>query len=234
MSSTSWQCYDLWFLPLFVLSPLTVVINVRGWTLSSWTPVMFLCCLLDFVVWTSCKTSTSTSFSKTLMLQNCCSQDQLVREHNAKYNPRGVKRGEPSTGDNSEGSEEGPDKKRLCIEKTMSLSDESLMEDKPHGLTDPFFSMNSHVWSNALWISSLLFSETCGSESSQGDVDMRHLQDVFRQERRCPMDWSWKTRSSSGNPFVDWAFRIRVWWLCPWHWILDTFDLIILNHLLSC
>ena len=101
---------------------------------------MFLCCLLDFVVWTSCKTSTSTSFSKTLMLQNCCSQDQLVREHNAKYNPRGVKRGEPSTGDNSEGSEDGPDKKRLCIEKTMSLSDESLMEDKPHGLTDPFFS----------------------------------------------------------------------------------------------
>ena len=97
---------------------------------------MFLYCPTGFcglVVSSSCSISPSISFSKTQM--SC--QEELVRDHNARFNPRGVKRGEPSTGDNAEGSEEGPERKRLCVEKSMNLSDESLIEDKPHSWTDP-------------------------------------------------------------------------------------------------
>jgi len=39
-----------------------------------------------------------------------------------------VKRGEPSNAENE--AREEPERKRLCIEKAMNLSDESLLEDK--------------------------------------------------------------------------------------------------------
>ena len=62
------------------------------------------------------------------ILQSCYCQEQLIRDHNNRFNPRGVKRGEPSNAENE--AREEPERKRLCIEKTMNLSDESLLEDK--------------------------------------------------------------------------------------------------------
>lgn len=55
-------------------------------------------------------------------------QAALIAEHNAKYNPRGIKRGAEESGNSQEQAQ--PDVKRLCIEKTMALSDEALIENK--------------------------------------------------------------------------------------------------------
>lgn len=55
-------------------------------------------------------------------------QVALIAQHDAKYNPRGIKRGAEEFGNSQEQVQ--PDVKRLCIEKTMALSDEALIEDK--------------------------------------------------------------------------------------------------------
>ena len=70
----------------------------------------------------------STQSCRFEILQSCYCQEQLIRDHNNRFNPRGVKRGEPSNAENE--AREEPERKRLCIEKAMNLSDESLLEDK--------------------------------------------------------------------------------------------------------
>lgn len=66
------------------------------------------------------------------------SQEDLIKAHNAKYNPRGVKRGGASDEQAAETNQ--PAAKRICLEKTMALSDESSIADKYLGsssLEDP-------------------------------------------------------------------------------------------------
>ena len=55
-------------------------------------------------------------------------KERLIREHNARYNPRGVKRGAeaPAESDQSE----GPGHKRLRVEKSVPMTEESMIEDK--------------------------------------------------------------------------------------------------------
>ncbi|CAK9088334.1 Uncharacterized protein SCF082_LOCUS41712 [Durusdinium trenchii] len=54
--------------------------------------------------------------------------EDLIKAHNAKYNPRGVKRGGASDEQAAETNQ--PAAKRICLEKTMALSDESSIADK--------------------------------------------------------------------------------------------------------
>ncbi|CAK8991868.1 Uncharacterized protein SCF082_LOCUS2843, partial [Durusdinium trenchii] len=54
--------------------------------------------------------------------------EALIKDHNARYNPRGVKRGAEPSEQPSAKSEE-PQQKKLCIDKTMPLVDECLIPD---------------------------------------------------------------------------------------------------------
>jgi len=58
----------------------------------------------------------------------------LIEAHNSRYNPRGVKRGAEPAAEAGGGQSGEPAVKRLCIEKSKDLSDESMMEDKPLGM----------------------------------------------------------------------------------------------------
>lgn len=58
-------------------------------------------------------------------------QELLIREHNRRYNPKGAKRGAEEV--HGEARSEEPESKRLCIDKTRDLTDESLMDDKTLG-----------------------------------------------------------------------------------------------------
>ena len=55
----------------------------------------------------------------------------MIREHNVRYNPKGVKRGVEEV--HGETTAVEPESKRLCIDKTRALTDESLLEDKTLG-----------------------------------------------------------------------------------------------------
>ena len=92
------------------------------------------------------------------------SKEQLVAAHNKKYNPRGIKRGEPTESENATAVE--PEAKRLCIEKNKPLSEESMIQDKllSYWLLNTFCvsaeSLNPRIIDKAnLWYS--LFVEWC-------------------------------------------------------------------------
>lgn len=58
----------------------------------------------------------------------CHCQEALIKAHDAKYNPHGIKRGAEEI-QSAETPE--PEKKKLCVDKSQPLTDESLIEDKP-------------------------------------------------------------------------------------------------------
>ena len=63
----------------------------------------------------------------------------MIRDHNARFNPRGVKRGAEEDRNQADATE--PEKKRLCIETCKALTDEALMEDKSLGNTSSLKNM---------------------------------------------------------------------------------------------
>ncbi|CAK9081845.1 unnamed protein product, partial [Durusdinium trenchii] len=66
--------------------------------------------------------------------------EALIKDHNARYNPRGVKRGAEPSEQPSAKSEE-PQQKKLCIDKTMPLVDECLIPDVDKLLAQGHFGM---------------------------------------------------------------------------------------------
>ena len=79
------------------------------------------------------KPSAANSGVTLFLGQTFSCQEGLVRDHNARFNPRGVKRG--ADVDPNQADVEELDKKRPCIETCKALTDEALMEDKSLGNT---------------------------------------------------------------------------------------------------
>jgi len=61
------------------------------------------------------------------IISNHC-EEALIKDHNDRFNPRGVKRGGDAS--DSERAPEEPAAKKLCVDKTMALTDEALIEEK--------------------------------------------------------------------------------------------------------
>jgi len=78
-------------------------------------------------VWGSIMIHAVPSIQFTIVFSVC--KAALVKDHDTRFNPRGIKRGGEETQQDG-GDNAGPERKRLCLEKSMALSDESLIEDK--------------------------------------------------------------------------------------------------------
>ena len=55
-------------------------------------------------------------------------KEKLIRDHNVRYNPRAVKRGAEAPAESDQAGEPGP--KRLRVEKSVAMTEESMIEDK--------------------------------------------------------------------------------------------------------
>lgn len=110
------------------------------------------------------------------LLSSCC-QASLIEAHNSRYNPRGIKRGAEPAAEEGGGQSGEPAVKRLCIEKSKDLSDESMMEDKPLGMIIKHFGFKTRLVPNLRGY----------FQSIQGDLGRWKFQACSGQERGNPL-----------------------------------------------
>lgn len=102
--------------------------------------------------------------------------NELIAQHNKKYNPRGVKRGVEENG--SEAVSQEPSAKRLCVETTAKIAEqEAKIVDKYLRLTPSIFLLPLWWWASFLNIVTfILFYVMFGGAPAQALLKLWHLQ----------------------------------------------------------
>ena len=70
----------------------------------------------------------------------------VVKDHNAKYNPKGIKRGSTATSSRSNGADEHPAKKAKVETSVKSVDHEASIADKYLGFVEVPFSCGGLIW----------------------------------------------------------------------------------------